>query len=132
MRARNWGRILNIASVHGLVASVGKAAYVAAKHGLLGLTKVTALETARTASRATRCARAGSYTPLVQRQVDARAARDGVSEPEAREALLAEKQPSGEFVTTEQLGAAAVFLCSEAASQVRGAAWNIDGGWAAQ
>ncbi len=132
MRAANWGRILNIASVHGQVASVGKAAYVAAKHGLLGLTKVTALETARTNITCNALCPGWVHTPLVQRQVDARADRDGISEPAAREALLLEKQPSGEFVTTEQLGAAAVFLCSDAANQVRGAAWNIDGGWAAQ
>jgi len=132
MRAANWGRILNIASVHGQVASVGKAAYVAAKHGLLGLTKVTALETARTNITCNALCPGWVHTPLVQRQVDARADRDGVTEPEAREALLLEKQPSGEFVTTEQLGAAAVFLCSESANQVRGAAWNIDGGWSAQ
>ncbi|MEO8550867.1 MAG: 3-hydroxybutyrate dehydrogenase [Kofleriaceae bacterium] len=132
MKDVNWGRILNIASVHGQVASVGKAAYVAAKHGLLGLTKVTALETARTNITCNALCPGWVHTPLVQRQVDARADRDGVGEPEAREALLLEKQPSGAFVTTEQLGAAAVFLCSDAANQVRGAAWNIDGGWAAQ
>jgi 3-hydroxybutyrate dehydrogenase len=132
MRAARWGRILNIASVHGQVASVGKAAYVAAKHGLLGLTKVTALETARTNITCNALCPGWVLTPLVQRQVDARAEQDHVTEPEAREALLLEKQPSGEFVTTEQLGAAAVFLCSDAASQVRGAAWTIDGGWSAQ
>jgi 3-hydroxybutyrate dehydrogenase len=132
MRVAQWGRILNIASVHGQVASVGKAAYVAAKHGLLGLTKVTALETARTNITCNALCPGWVLTPLVQRQVDARAEHDHVTEPEAREALLLEKQPSGEFVTTEQLGAAAVFLCSDAASQVRGAAWTIDGGWSAQ
>ncbi len=132
MRSSGWGRIINIASVHGLVASVGKAAYVAAKHGLLGLTKVTALETARTNITCNALCPGWVQTPLVERQVADRAARDGVTEDAAREALLLEKQPSGEFVTTEQLGATAVFLCSEAASQVRGAAWNIDGGWAAQ
>ena len=132
MRDAGWGRILNIASVHGQVASVGKAAYVAAKHGLLGLTKVTALETARTGITCNALCPGWVHTPLVQRQVDDRASRDGVTEPEAREALLLEKQPSGAFVTTEQVGATAVFLCSEAANQVRGAAWNIDGGWAAQ
>ena len=132
MRARNWGRILNIASVHGQVASVGKAAYVAAKHGLLGLTKVTALETARTNITCNALCPGWVHTPLVQRQVDDRATRDHVSEPEARTQLLLEKQPSGEFVTTEQLGATAVFLCSDAATQVRGAAWTIDGGWSAQ
>lgn len=132
MRSVGWGRILNIASVHGQVASVGKAAYVAAKHGLLGLTKVTALETARTNITCNALCPGWVHTPLVQRQVDDRAERDHVSEPVAREALLLEKQPSGAFVTTEQLGATAVFLCSAAANQVRGAAWNVDGGWAAQ
>ena len=132
MRAAGWGRILNIASVHGMVASVGKAAYVAAKHGLLGLTKVTALETARTNITCNALCPGWVQTPLVEKQVSDRAVRDGVTETEAREQLLLEKQPSGEFVTTDQLGATAVFLCSDAASQVRGAAWNIDGGWAAQ
>ena len=132
MRARDWGRIINIASVHGLVASVGKAAYVAAKHGLLGLTKVTALETARTGITCNALCPGWVLTPLVQRQVDDRAARDGVVEGDARQALLLEKQPSGDFVTPEQLAATAMFLCSDAASQVRGAAWNVDGGWVAQ
>jgi len=132
MRARDWGRIINIASVHGLVASVQKAAYVAAKHGLLGLTKVTALETARTGITCNALCPGWVLTPLVQRQVEARAARDGVVEHEARQALLLEKQPSGDFVTTEQLAATAMFLCSDAASQVRGAAWNVDGGWVTQ
>ncbi|MBA3820056.1 MAG: 3-hydroxybutyrate dehydrogenase [Deltaproteobacteria bacterium] len=132
MRARNWGRIINIASVHGLVASVQKAAYVAAKHGLLGLTKVTALETARTGVTCNALCPGWVLTPLVQRQVDDRAARDGVVEQEARQALLSEKQPSADFVTTEQLAATAMFLCSDAASQVRGAAWSVDGGWTAQ
>lgn len=132
MRAKNWGRIVNIASAHGLVASAGKAAYVAAKHGLLGLTKVTALETARTGITCNALCPGWVLTPLVQRQVEARATRDAISIEAAREALLLEKQPSGEFVTTEQLGATAVFLCSAAASQVRGAAWTMDGGWTAQ
>jgi len=122
MRDARWGRILNIASVHGQVASAGKAAYVAAKHGLLGLTKVTALETARTNITCNALCPGWVHTPLVQRQVDDRATRDHVSEPEAREALLLEKH----------LGATAVFLCSDAASQVRGAAWTLDGGWTAQ
>jgi 3-hydroxybutyrate dehydrogenase len=132
MRAKGWGRILNIASVHGQVASTGKAAYVAAKHGLLGLTKVTALETARTNITCNALCPGWVQTPLVQRQVEARASHDGISDAEARAAMLLEKQPSGEFVTTEQLGATAVFLCSAAANQVRGAAWNLDGGWTAQ
>lgn len=132
MRARNWGRIINLASVHGLVASSQKSAYVAAKHGLIGLTKVTALETAQTGITCNAICPGWVLTPLVQKQVDARAERDGLSGEEAKKALLAEKQPSGEFVTPEQLGALTVFLCSEAGSQVRGAAWNMDGGWAAQ
>lgn len=132
MRERGWGRIVNIASVHGQVASVGKAAYVAAKHGVLGLTKVTALETARTNITCNAICPGWVLTPLVQRQVEARAVQDGIDEAQAREALLGEKQPSAAFVTTEQLGAAVVFLCSDAASQMRGAAWTIDGGWTAQ
>jgi len=132
MRARDWGRIINIASVHGLVASEGKAAYVAAKHGLVGLTKVTALETARSGVTCNALCPGWVETPLVQRQVEARAARDGVTEDAARHALLIEKQPSGDFVRPDQLAALALFLCSSAASQVRGVAWNIDGGWVAQ
>ncbi|MBA3538180.1 MAG: 3-hydroxybutyrate dehydrogenase [Deltaproteobacteria bacterium] len=132
MRARGWGRIINVASVHGLVASTHKAAYVAAKHGLVGFTKVTALETARTGITCNALCPGWVLTPLVQQQVEARAARDGMMEDEAKRALVLEKQPSGDFVTTEQLGAVAVFLCSDAASQIRGAAWNVDGGWVAQ
>lgn len=132
MKANNWGRIINLASVHGLVASAQKSAYVAAKHGLVGLTKVTALETAHSGVTCNAICPGWVLTPLVQKQVDARAAKDGLSEADAKKALLAEKQPSGEFVTPEQLGALALFLCSDAASQVRGAAWNMDGGWAAQ
>ena len=132
MRERDWGRIINVASVHGLVASVHKAAYVAAKHGLLGLTKVIALETARTGVTCNAVCPGWVETPLVQRQVEARAVRDGIEEAEARDALVSEKQPSGTFVSVEQLAAVAVFLCSPSASQVRGAAWNVDGGWTAQ
>ena len=132
MRERDWGRIINVASVHGLVASVHKAAYVAAKHGLLGLTKVIALETARTGVTCNAVCPGWVQTPLVERQIDARAAHDRISHSDARLAMLAEKQPSGEFVTTEQLAALVGFLCSDAASQVRGVAWTMDGGWTAQ
>lgn len=132
MRERDWGRIINVASVHGLVGSMHKAAYVAAKHGLLGLTKVTALETARSGVTCNAVCPGWVETALVQRQVEARAARDGIQEAAARDALLSEKQPSGSFVSVEQLAALTVFLCSPSASQVRGAAWNIDGGWTAQ
>jgi 3-hydroxybutyrate dehydrogenase len=132
MKANNWGRIINIASAHGLVGSAQKSAYVAAKHGLVGLTKVTALETAHTGVTCNAICPGWVLTPLVQKQVDTRAAEGGISIEESKRNLLAEKQPSGEFVTPEQLGALAVFLCSDAAGQVRGAAWNMDGGWVAQ
>ncbi|MDB5841113.1 MAG: 3-hydroxybutyrate dehydrogenase [Herminiimonas sp.] len=132
MKANNWGRIINIASAHGLVGSPQKSAYVAAKHGLVGLTKVTALETAQTGVTCNAICPGWVLTPLVQKQIEARAAKEGVPVQQAMKELLAEKQPSGQFVTPEQLGALAVFLCSEAASQVRGVAWNMDGGWVAQ
>lgn len=132
MKAKNWGRIINLASVHGLVASAQKSAYVAAKHGLIGFTKTTALETAHTGVTCNAICPGWVLTPLVQKQVDARAERDGVSNEAAKKLLLAEKQPSGEFVTPEQLGALAVFFCSDAGQQVRGVAWNMDGGWVAQ
>ena len=131
MREKNWGRIINIASVHGLVASKEKSAYVAAKHGVVGFTKSLALETARTGITANTICPGWVLTPLVQQQIDKRIA-DGVPPEHAREQLLAEKQPSGEFVTPEQLGELALFLCSDSAVNVRGAAWNMDGGWVAQ
>ena len=132
MKQRNWGRIINLASVHGLVGSAQKSAYVAAKHGLVGLTKVTALENAHTGITCNAICPGWVLTPLVQKQVDDRAAKEGISNEAAKKALLAEKQPSGEFVTPEELGELAVFLCSPAANQVRGVAWNMDGGWTAQ
>jgi 3-hydroxybutyrate dehydrogenase len=132
MRAAGWGRIINVASVHGLVASANKSAYVAAKHGIVGLTKAVALETAQTGVTCNAICPGWVLTPLVQKQVDARAAQQALSNEEAKKSLLAEKQPSMDFATPEQLGALAVFLCSDAAAQVRGAAWNVDGGWYAQ
>jgi 3-hydroxybutyrate dehydrogenase len=132
MKTRKWGRIVNVASVHGLVASAGKAAYVAAKHGLVGLTKVVALETARTGITCNAICPGWVETPIVRRQIEERAARGGVSTEAARAELLAEKQPSLEFATPEQIGELAVFLCSPAADQIRGAAINVDGGWVAQ
>ena len=132
MKAKNWGRIINIASVHGLVASTQKAAYVAAKHGVIGLTKVTALENATTGVTCNAICPGWVLTPLVQKQVDARAARDGVDNDEAVRRLLGEKQPSLQFTTPQELGELAVFLCSPAANNVRGVAWNVDGGWTAQ
>jgi 3-hydroxybutyrate dehydrogenase len=132
MKRRNWGRIVNIASAHGLVASVHKAAYVAAKHGVLGLTKTVALETAATGITCNAICPGWVLTPLVQKQIEDRAAREGIPAERARAELLAEKQPSGQFATPEQIGALAAFLCSEAAAQIRGAALPVDGGWVAQ
>ena len=132
MKQRNWGRIINLASVHGLVASAQKSAYVAAKHGIVGLTKVTALETAQTGVTCNAICPGWVLTPLVQKQVDARAEKDKVNNEEAKKRLLSEKQPSGEFVTPDQLASLAVFFCSPAATQIRGVAWNMDGGWVAQ
>jgi 3-hydroxybutyrate dehydrogenase len=132
MKARDWGRIINIASAHGLVASVNKAAYIAAKHGVVGLTKVTALETARTRVTCNAICPGWVLTPLVQKQIDAIAANGGLSAEDARIKLLAEKMPSVEFVTPGDIGALTVFLCSDAAAQFRGAALPIDGGWTAQ
>lgn len=132
MIERDWGRILNVASVHGLVASAHKAAYVAAKHGLVGLTKVVALETAKTNVTCNAICPGWVDTPLVQAQVEARAAREGVAPERAREALVREKQPSGDLVRAEELAELVVFLCGEAARQVRGVAWPVDGAWTAQ
>jgi len=132
MRAANWGRIINIASAHGLVASAQKSAYVAAKHGLVGLTKVTALETATTGVTCNAICPGWVLTQLVQRQVDAKAAALGLSNEEATRLLLGEKEPSLQFTTPEELGELALFFCSPAGNNVRGAAWNMDGGWVAQ
>ncbi len=132
MKARNWGRVINVASAHGLVASAQKSAYVAAKHGLVGFTKSAALECATTGITHNAICPGWVLTPLVQKQVDARATAQGVSNDEAKRQLLAEKQPSLQFTTPEQLGDLAVFLCSPAADNVRGVAWAVDGGWTAQ
>ncbi|MFT3955327.1 MAG: 3-hydroxybutyrate dehydrogenase [Piscinibacter sp.] len=132
MRRNNWGRIINIASAHGLVASAGKSAYVAAKHGIVGLTKASALELATTGVTVNAICPGWVLTPLVQKQVDARAAKDGVDNEEAKRRLLGEKQPSLQFTTPEQLGDLAVFLSSAAADNVNGQAWAVDGGWTAQ
>jgi 3-hydroxybutyrate dehydrogenase len=132
MQKQQWGRIINIASAHGLVASAEKSAYVAAKHGVVGLTKVTALENARSGITCNAICPGWVLTPLVQKQIDARAAAQGIDQQAARAQLLGEKQPSLEFVTPEQLGELALFLCSDAAAQVKGSAWSMDGGWTAQ
>lgn len=132
MYERGWGRIINIASVHGRVASVNKAAYVAAKHGLVGLTKVVALEAAGRGVTCNAICPGWVLTPLIQAQVDIRAAEKGLSQEDAKANLLAEKQPSKQFATTEQVGGLAAFICSPAADQITGQELGIDGGWTAQ
>src|SRR6185295_3132447 len=118
MKRAGWGRIINIASTHGLVASADKAAYVAAKHGVIGFTKVVALETARSGVTCNAICPGWVLTPMVEKQIADRAKSEKVSIDEAKIELLAEKQPSQEFATPEQLGALAVFLCSDAAAQM--------------
>ncbi len=132
MRERGWGRIINIASVHGLVASADKAAYVASKHGVVGLTKTVALETATSGITCNAICPGWVLTPLVQKQIDALAAKENLSIEEAKTRLLSEKQPSLQFASPEQLGGLAVFLCSDAAAQMTGVALPMDGGWVAR
>jgi 3-hydroxybutyrate dehydrogenase len=132
MQRRGWGRIVNIASVHGQVASSNKAAYVAAKHGVIGLTKTVALENARSGITCNAICPGWVLTPLVQKQIDDLAVREGVPVEAAQARLLGEKQPSQAFATPEQIAAAVLFLCSDGAQQMRGAALTIDGGWTAQ
>ena len=132
MKSANWGRIINVASVHGLVGSAQKSAYVAAKHGIVGLTKVTALENATSGVTCNAICPGWVLTPLVQKQVDARASENGISNEAATQQLLGEKEPSMQFTTPEELGALAVFFCSPAGANIRGVAWNMDGGWTAQ
>ena len=132
MKKSNWGRIINVASAHGLVASAQKSAYVASKHGIVGFTKSLALETARTGITSNAICPGWVLTPLVQKQIDARAAAQGISVAAAQEELLAEKEPSLQFTTPEELGELAVFFCSPAGNNVRGVAWQMDGAWTAQ
>ncbi|MAW56533.1 MAG: 3-hydroxybutyrate dehydrogenase [Oceanospirillales bacterium TMED33] len=132
MKAQDFGRIINIASVHGLVASTNKPAYVASKHGLIGLTKATALETAEANITCNAICPGWTETPLIQAQIETRAADLNISIEDGGRALLAEKQPSKRFVTTDQLGALTRFLCTDAASQITGASLPVDGGWTAQ
>jgi 3-hydroxybutyrate dehydrogenase len=132
MKQQRWGRIVNIASAHGLVASTHKAAYVAAKHGLVGLTKVVGLETAGSGVTCNAVCPGWVRTPLVEKQISDIAAERGVTQKEAAEELLAEKQPSLDFASPEQLGGTVAFLCSAAADQITGTAISVDGGWTAQ
>ena len=132
MKRRRFGRIINIASAHGLVASVGKVAYVAAKHGLIGITKTVALEAANDGVTANAICPGWVLTPLVEKQIAARAKAEGTSLERASSELLGEKQPLLQFTTPAKLGALAVFLCSEMASTTTGASFSMDGGWVAQ
>lgn len=131
MRAAGWGRIINVASAHGLTASAYKAAYVAAKHGLVGLSKVTALETAKEPITCNAICPGYVLTPLVESQIPDTMKEYGLGRDEVIQQVMLERQPSKEFVTVEQLGDTAVFLCSEAAAQITGTTISVDGGWTA-
>ncbi len=132
MKARKWGRIINIASTHGLVASAHKVAYVAAKHGILGLTKVVGVECADTGVTCNAICPGWVLTPLVQHQIEERAKAEKITVEKANYNLLAEKQPQHQFTTTEQIAALALFLASDAASNMQGSQLVSDGGWVAQ
>jgi 3-hydroxybutyrate dehydrogenase len=132
MKKRRWGRIVNIASAHGLVASAQKVGYVAAKHGLVGVTKVTAIECANEGITCNAICPGWVLTPLVERQLADRATKTGHSMDETKEEFLREKQPMLAFSTPESIGALTVFLCGDAAATITGSAYLIDGGWVAQ
>ncbi|MBE9638004.1 3-hydroxybutyrate dehydrogenase [Salipiger mangrovisoli] len=131
MRKAGWGRVVNIASAHGLTASPFKSAYVAAKHGIVGMTKTVALETAKEAITCNAICPGYVKTPLVEAQIPDTAAKYNMSEEEVIEKVILERQPSKEFATTEQIGGTAVFLCSDAAAQITGTTISVDGGWTA-
>ncbi len=131
MRAAGWGRIVNIASAHGLTASPYKSAYVAAKHGIVGMTKVVALETAKENITANAICPGYVLTPLVEKQIPATAKEYNLTEEEAVEQVILSRQPSKEFATVEQIGGTAIFLCSDAAAQITGTTISVDGGWTA-
>ncbi|HTH96349.1 MAG TPA: 3-hydroxybutyrate dehydrogenase [Stellaceae bacterium] len=132
MKKAGWGRIINIASAHGLVASAQKVAYVSAKHGLIGMTKVIALETANDGITANAVCPGWVLTPLVEKQIRDRAAANGTSVADEEKKLLSEKQPMHKFTTPQQLAELALFLCSDGAATVTGSAFSMDGGWVAQ
>ena len=132
MKARKWGRVINIASAHGFVASPFKSAYVAAKHGVLGLTKTVALETAEHGITVNAICPGYVLTPLVQKQITETAKARGITEEQVVRDVLLHAQPTRQFVTTEQIGALAVFLCTNAAASITGAALPVEGGWTAQ
>ena len=132
MKARNWGRIINVASAHALVASPFKSAYVASKHGVLGLTKTVALETAEYGITVNAICPGYVLTPLVEKQIPETAKARGITEDAVVRDVLLHAQPTHQFVTTEQIGSLAVFLCTNAAASITGAAIPIEGGWTAQ
>ncbi len=132
MQEQKWGRIINISSCHGLVASANKSAYVASKHGIVGLTKVVALENAKQGITCNAICPGWVLTPLVEAQIEKLAADQGISVDLARSNLLLEKQPSGSFATAEEIGEFVLFLCNPGAAQINGASLTMDGGWTAQ
>ncbi|MCA0943044.1 3-hydroxybutyrate dehydrogenase [Salipiger pacificus] len=131
MRKAGWGRVINVASAHGLTASPFKSAYVAAKHGIVGMTKTVALETAREDITCNAICPGYVKTPLVEAQIPDTAAKYNMTEDEVIEKVILERQPSKEFATTEQIGGTAVFLCSDFAAQITGTTISVDGGWTA-
>lgn len=131
MRKAGWGRVINVASAHGLTASPFKSAYVAAKHGIVGLTKVTALETAEEPITANAICPGYVLTPLVEAQIPDTMKEYGMSREEVIKNVMLTRQPSKEFATVEQLGGTALYLCSDAAAQVTGTTISVDGGWTA-
>jgi 3-hydroxybutyrate dehydrogenase len=131
MRARGWGRIVNVASAHGLIASPFKAAYVAAKHGLVGLTKVAALELAEAGVTCNAVCPGYVWTPLVEKQIDDQARSHGIPREQVIRDVLLKNQPNKRFATVEEMGALTVFLCTEGAASITGAALPVDGGWTA-
>jgi 3-hydroxybutyrate dehydrogenase len=132
MQKSGWGRIINIASVHGLVASVNKSAYVAAKHGIVGFTKAIALENAKKGITVNAICPGFVLTPLIEKQIDIIAEREKIPRQQASDKLVSDKQPSGQFSSPADLGELVGFLVSENARQVNGAAWTMDGCWTAQ
>jgi len=131
MRAAGWGRVVNIASAHGLTASPFKSAYVAAKHGIVGMTKTVALETAQDPITANAICPGYVLTPLVEAQIPDTMEKYGMGREEVIKNVMLERQPSREFATVEQLGGTTVFLCSDAAAQITGTTLSVDGGWTA-
>ncbi|MEM7041310.1 MAG: 3-hydroxybutyrate dehydrogenase [Pseudomonadota bacterium] len=132
MKAKGWGRVINIASAHGLVASPFKSAYVAAKHGVLGITKTVALEVAEESITVNAICPGYVWTPLVERQIPDTAKARGMTEEQVKQEVLLKAQPTKQFVTVDQLGELALFLCSDAAASITGASLPVDGGWVAQ